>query len=266
MAGKLIDEVRVAIDGVVAVGDFGAAAPTSAISSLTGTHTDYGYVSEDGVTESTSTTSEKIRAWQKAKVVRTTVTEGTTSYNMVLIQTSAATVAMYYNGTLDADGSIVADPTKDRPLLSLVIDVIDGDEVIRSYAPEAQIMEVGDQVYQNGAAIGYEVTIEAAYNEALGGSVKKWYSTLASPVAPTVTGATPTGAAEGAQVKIVGTSFVGVSGVASVKFGSTNATSYMVDDNSTIYAIMPAGTAGSANITVTNATGTSSAFSYTRGA
>jgi len=259
-----IDEVRVGVDGVVAVGPFGAAAPTSAISALT-EHVDYGYVSEDGVTESTSVTSEKIRAWQKAKVVRTVITEGTVTYKLVLIQTNAETIALYYGGTVEADGSIVIDPTAERPVLSLIIDVIDGTEIIRSYAPEAQVTEVGDQVYQNGAPIGYEITIEANHNETLGGSVQKWYSSLAAPVVPTITAATPSAAVQGAQVKIVGTDFTGVTGASSVKFGATNATSYMVDDDATIYAVMPAGTAGAANIVVTNAVGASSAFSYTRG-
>lgn len=176
---KSIEEVRVGVDGVVSTGPFGTAtAPTTAVSALAAPWVDLGYVSEDGVTESTSITSEKIRAWQKAKVVRTTITEGTISWKLVLIQTNADTVALYYGGSVDTDGSIVIDPTKERPVIAVAIDVIDGDEIIRSYAPEAQVTEVGDQVYQNGAPIGYEVTIEASHNETLGGSVKKWYSSL----------------------------------------------------------------------------------------
>jgi len=96
-----------------------------------------------------------------------------------LIQTSAETVALYYGGAVDPDdGSIVIDPTAERPRIALVLDVIDGDNRIRAYAPEAQVVEVGDQVYANGEPIGYEVTIECSYNETLVGSVKKWYSAL----------------------------------------------------------------------------------------
>lgn len=176
---KSVDEVRVGVDGIVSTGAFGTAiAPTTAVSVLAAPWKDLGYVSEDGVTESTSVSSEKIRAWQKAKVVRTTITEGTVSWSLVLIQTNADTVALYHGGTVATDGSIIVDPTAERPVLAFVIDVIDGDEIIRSYAPEAQVTEVGDLVYQNGAPIGYEVTIEANHNETLGGSVKKWYASL----------------------------------------------------------------------------------------
>lgn len=80
---------------------------------------------------------------------------------------------------------------------------------------------------------------------------------------PTITAATPSGAAVGAQVTITGTGFVGTT---LVKFAAVSATVYTVVGGSTIVAVMPAGTAGSAPITVTNATGVSAAFAYVRGA
>lgn len=183
MAGKSTEEVYVGVDGVVSVGVFGvAAAPTSAVSVLGVSWSDLGYVSTDGVEETTEQTSTPLRAWQRNKKVRTLIEEGSIRYALTLIQTSAETVALYYGGTVDPeDGSIVIDPTKERPIIALDIDVIDDDRIVRAYAPEAQVIEVGSQVYQNGEPIGYEVTIEATYNETLGGSVKKWYSELIEP-------------------------------------------------------------------------------------
>ncbi|NUQ88961.1 MAG: hypothetical protein HOQ43_10915 [Glycomyces artemisiae] len=64
-------------------------------------------------------------------------------------------------------------------------------------------------------------------------------------------------AAGGTLVKITGSYFVGVSGAAAVKFGSTNATSYFVEDDTTIYAVAPAVAAGVVNVRVTNTTGQS---------
>lgn len=257
---KDVDEVRVGVDGVVAVGDFGAEAPTSAISVLA-EHTDYGYVSEDGVTESTSITSEKIKAWQKAKVVRVSITEATVSWKLVLIQTSAETVALYHGGVVLSDGSIIVDPTKQRPVLSFVIDVIDGEEIIRSYAPEAQVTEVGDLVYQNGAPIGYEVTIEASYNETLGGSVKKWYSSLAAAPVPVITTALPASKTTSDIIALVGTGFEGTT---AITVGGVNAPTFDVDSDTKIYLTIPAGSAGSAPIIVTTPGGPSVAKAYTR--
>ena len=178
MAGKDVDEVRVGVDGVVSVAPTGTAAPTSAVAALNAAFKDLGYVSEDGVTETSNQTTEPVRAWQKNKVVRTLVTEGDVQFQFTLIQTSADVIAFYYGGTVATDGSIIVDSTQERPRQALVLDVIDGDETVRAYAPEAQITEVGDIVYQNGAPIGYEVTVTAHHNETLGGSVQKWFASL----------------------------------------------------------------------------------------
>lgn len=83
---------------------------------------------------------------------------------------------------------------------------------------------------------------------------------------PTLSTALPSGAAAGAQVTIKGTGFGPVSGPTGVKFGATNATSYTVVDPTTIIAVVPAGTAGSAPIVVTSPAGASTSLAYTRGA
>jgi hypothetical protein len=86
----------------------------------------------------------------------------------------------------------------------------------------------------------------------------------AVPVAaPTVSSVTPAtgGAAGGTLVAIVGTHFVAVSGAAGVKFGATNATSYVVVDENHIAAVAPAHAAGTVDVTVTSATGTSATSS-----
>jgi hypothetical protein len=73
---------------------------------------------------------------------------------------------------------------------------------------------------------------------------------------PIVASLSPTGGttAGGTLVTITGTNFTGATGV---KFGTNNATSYVVLDSTRIVAIAPAGTAGSKDVTVTNSTGTS---------
>jgi len=160
----------------------GSTAPTAIDSVLASPWVDLGYVSEDGVTESNTVTTEKIRAWQRAAVVRTITTEGETIFAFTLIQTNEDTLSEYYgisSADIDTDeGSFVTSATAERPHRSYVVDVIDGDQLIRKYIPDGQITEVGDQVFQNGAAIGYEVTMTAYDNTALGGSVKHFISAL----------------------------------------------------------------------------------------
>lgn len=78
--------------------------------------------------------------------------------------------------------------------------------------------------------------------------------------APVIASVLPSGAAAGATVAIEGSHFTGVTGAAGVKFGATNATSYNVLSDGTILAVLPAGAAGSAPVTV----GTSAPKPYTR--
>lgn len=82
--------------------------------------------------------------------------------------------------------------------------------------------------------------------------------------APVLTAATPSNAAAGAQVKIEGSGFTGTTGAAGVKIAAVNATSYVVVSDGTIVAVVPAGSAGSAPITVTSPSGASNALPYTR--
>lgn len=89
------------------------------------------------------------------------------------------------------------------------------------------------------------------------------YVTALSPV---ITGVSPTGAAVGTSVAITGTAFTGTVSTTGVKFGGTNATSFSVINDGLIVAVVPAGSAGSTTVTVTNANGTSPSFTYTRGA
>ena len=82
---------------------------------------------------------------------------------------------------------------------------------------------------------------------------------------PVIATATPSGVTAGGLVRITGANFTGTVASTGVKFGGTAATTWDVVSDSLIEAVMPAGTAGAAAITVTNAAGTSASFGYTRG-
>lgn len=97
------------------------------------------------------------------------------------------------------------------------------------------------------------------------GALTQITNPYSAAVAPVVTAASPSGAAAGAQVQISGQHFTGTVASTGVKFGGVAATSWIVVSDSTIVAVMPTGTAGSAPIVVTNATGASNSFAYTRG-
>lgn len=84
--------------------------------------------------------------------------------------------------------------------------------------------------------------------------------------APVLLTATPSAVAAGGIVEITGVGFADVTGATGVKIGGVNAASYIVVSDNVIVAVMPAGSAGSAPIIVTNTVGASNSLPYTRGA
>lgn len=79
---------------------------------------------------------------------------------------------------------------------------------------------------------------------------------------PVITSAAPAGAAAGDQVTLRGGGFTGAT---DVTFGGVSSTEFTVVDSGTIVAVLPAGTAGVANVVVTTPGGVSASFDYTRG-
>lgn len=86
--------------------------------------------------------------------------------------------------------------------------------------------------------------------------------------APVILSASPAAQSVGKILTIVGTGFATVvAGTpANVTIGGTNATSFVIESDNMIVAVMPAGSAGSAPIIVTNPVGASASFAYVRGA
>lgn len=80
-------------------------------------------------------------------------------------------------------------------------------------------------------------------------------------VAPTILAATPSGAAAGALITLAGTSFTGLS---ALTIGGVSAPTRTVLSDQSVIFVVPAGSAGSAPIIATNATGASASFAYTR--
>jgi len=163
--------------------------------------------------------------------------------------------------TIDAGGTAVQ-------YVIFTEEIFKNGDIRRRVAAVASIKSVKEAKSEKGKVVSYEVTFKIERSPLLENNhIGEWLIKGGSAaVVPTITAATPSAAAAGATVTITGTGFTSVTGAASVKFGATNATSYSVVSDTSITAVMPAGSAGSAAIVVTNAVGASAAFAYTRGA
>lgn len=179
--------VRQAITGAVYYDPTSEApAPTGTDSDVTG-YDDLGYISEDGVTLTLpgegDTTS--IRAWQNAAIVRTirTPSEDQPTFELTFIETKLEVIEAVFGVTVDqgaSEGSFVINTNVARSHARLVLDVVDGDELIRVFAPRAIVTGLDAISFTNADPIGYAVTITAEYDDELGGQARVWMTALAT--------------------------------------------------------------------------------------
>lgn len=163
------NEVRIAITGEVHAAPVGTAAPTSATSQLDPAFKGLGYNNDEGVVESVEESSEVIRAWQNNVPVRTIITESDPRLAFTMIQTNKNTLELFHKGsTVVSDGAgghvLYVLPPKSDPR-AFVFDVIDGDEHVRIYIPQGEVIERGEVEYVGGAPVGYNVTIAVTPTE-----------------------------------------------------------------------------------------------------
>lgn len=174
-------EVRVGVTGAIAVAPAATSAPTTVAAALTG-FTDIGYVSEDGLTTSTGTDTNDIKAWQNGDLVRRVQTSHDFTLQFTMLQTNEKTLEVYYgnftHGVGAADGSVQV--TGEQGYRGAwVFDVVDDDQLIRIVVPDGQVTERQDVVYVNGDAVTYGVTV-SCYPDAAGVKAYLYFSTDAA--------------------------------------------------------------------------------------
>lgn len=139
--------------------------PTSADASLSSDFKELGYVSEDGVTNRFSTSTDPIRAWGGQTVLQMQ-TEQSDTWKMTLIEPLNAEVlkAVFGDSAVTAGSTSIIVAAAGVPTSQnvYVIDmVLTGNTLKRIVIPCGVLSEVGEIVYKDDEPIGYEVTITA---------------------------------------------------------------------------------------------------------
>jgi hypothetical protein len=153
---------KVANDAVIA----------SATSDISGPGTiNYGYISDSGITVSTDRSTKKIEAFQNAATVRVTAGAASATYKLTLLQNTKEARELYF-GSEEVNGHIAwnaAKMTRGHFVFDYLDSEYEGDGEGFLYGrhdiPRGQITEVGDLVFKNGEAIGFEVTVTAYPDE-----------------------------------------------------------------------------------------------------
>lgn len=158
-------------NGAVFWAPAGTSLPSDATTSLSGSYINLGYISEDGVTHSTSEESNSVVAWGK-DVVITAQTAYSESVSINLLETVRASVLQFIRGTanvsIDVDGSIASGTTGEQlPRGVLVIDTLQNNgsanpRYHRIVFGDCQLTDrSGDVTYNNSDPLTYPVSIQA---------------------------------------------------------------------------------------------------------
>lgn len=170
------------IGGAVYNAPLGTQLPTDAITALNEAFNCLGYVSDDGLRNTNTPTTEDIKAWG-GDVVATPQTEKKDVFKYKLIEVLNENVlkAVYGSGNVSgnlATGLTVRANSAEVGPSAWVFDMImNGNVAKRVVVPNAKITELGEIVYKDNEVIGYDITLTAMPGDSttFGGDTHKEY-------------------------------------------------------------------------------------------
>lgn len=153
--------------GAIFVAPLGTAVPTDATTAKNVAFVEVGYISSDGVTNSSSMETTNIKAWG-GDTVLTLSTSKTDTFTFTMIESdniNALKVAYGdANVTADANGNLKIEANNSvQANREFIIEMIEQDGYARRIViPNAAVSSVGDIVYKDDSAIGYPITLTAS--------------------------------------------------------------------------------------------------------
>ena len=155
--------------GAVFRAPIGTTIPTNATSALDAAFVCLGFCSDDGVTNSGEMESENIKAWGGQNVLTTSSSTDDT-FKFKLIEALNKDVLKFIYGDSNVSGELsegngiavgVQGYSQDDNII--VIDMIMRNNAVRRVViPSATISEVGEIVYNDSEAVGYDITLACA--------------------------------------------------------------------------------------------------------
>lgn len=155
-----------ATGGAIRCAPVGTKLPTSTDTALDAAFKNLGYVSEDGVTNSNSPETETQKAWGGDTVITLQKSKEDT-FKFKLIESLDVEVlkAVYgggnVTGTLDTEIIVKANNSESEERSWIIDMILKSGTKKRIVIPTATISELGDIIYKDEEAIGYEVTLSA---------------------------------------------------------------------------------------------------------
>lgn len=154
------------VGGALFRAPLGTTLPKNATEAVNALFKSLGYISEDGLTNENSPSSENIKAWG-GDIVNTVQKEKSDTFSCVLIEAlNIDVVKMVYGddnvqGTIETGLTINAN-SKELKAQCLIVEMILKNNILkRIVIPNGKISEIGEISYADGDNVGYEVKIQA---------------------------------------------------------------------------------------------------------
>ncbi|SEE26630.1 IPT/TIG domain-containing protein [Arthrobacter alpinus] len=264
--GNDVSAVGIPVTGRMGFAPEGTAGPTPSEGAVIGFTLDPAYqvpglLTDDGGPEWTlEADGDPVEFWQEGYTLPSGLAKAEVSQTYA--QTDETVRSIIRGQVADENGYMTIDAGGTDTKYSMFSEEIFKNGTIRRrWAPDVNVLSVKEVKSKRGDVMGYETTYKINRSDLVGGKHFGEWLILPGGVVVSISTATPADAAAAATVTITGTGFTGTT---AVKFGASNATSFAVVSNTSITAVMPAGSAGSAQITVTTPSGNAT-FAYNRG-
>lgn len=154
------------VGGAISVAPLETTLPKTATEDLDAAFKNLGYISEDGITNTNTPDTDKVKAWG-GDTVLTIQNEKTDEFTFKLLEVLDVNVLKAVYGADNVKGELktgieIKANSKETKATSWAFDMVLSNNVLkRVVLPHAKISEIGEIAYNASDAIGYEVTLTA---------------------------------------------------------------------------------------------------------
>lgn len=179
--------------GGVYYAPLGTPLPKDAKTPLAEAYKCLGYISEDGLTNSTDTDTTEVKEWGGATVLKE-ISSYSETYQFAMLEIKADSMKLRYgaDNVTESAGSlhILHGMPKDEHYVVVFEIMLTGNRKQRLVLPDASVVEYDDITYSAGGPITYSVTLSANPSKLIGGkTVDDYIDAVATPVAGSVNSA-----------------------------------------------------------------------------